>query len=583
MKMKNLKIAAALLACTALFAGCDLLENVASTPTVSLTALSDSFDAQGEASVSVVLSSYALEEVTVSLAVSGDLAAAVTLEKVVKIGVASKSKPVAVKIDLDQVKADSNVTIAIQSAVGATVGTPKEVSIAVKAPEAKPVEEPGVVSLTADEQFAADGTAKINVKLDKALEADVAVELEVKSADDYATIPAAALQFASPVTIAAGQTAAEVTVTVDPAELPVGDNYALIAVKAVTGNAAPAKNAEVQILYTKELVPTLREDWIIEYCGNYEYVVDESTSYTYDLIGFTGLGEQAFIFDYYTAGTLAYNNMTPADYVLAMNNSINSKIAAGATPQDLYVVTPTEDPYGLFFNLFTPGEYEAILLACNADGSLTGEYAFANFEVVDPEEATPEYEAWIGQWTINGDTFYFDRAWNNKSLDVWGFDPYYSLPAVADYNKENNTLEFRFQFMDEDSTYEYYLGGIDSTNSFYTFGDEEQDDLLAVLSATTDGYSFDPVTYAVNPDDYGVSELTVGSLGVLGWHLTDKRLYWFSNFTYYTIPTTEVVKVDGLASGVRSAKKNLSPLAKGFTSPKTMAFTHNAHKAVMAK
>ena len=582
MKMKNLKIAAALLACTALFAGCDLLENVASTPTVSLTALSDSFDAQGEANIAVALSSYALEEVTVSLAVSGNAAAAVTMDKVVKIGMGSKNQALTVKVDLEQIKEDSSVTIAIQSAVGATVGTPKEVTLSVKAAEVTPVEDPGVVSISADDEFAADATANVTLKLNKALAEDVSVELQVLSSDDYVTVPAEALAFTNPVVIKGGETTASVKVTVNPELLPTGDNYALIGIKAVTGNASAAKDSEVLIVYVKALVPVLREDWAIEYLGNYEYATSDSTSVLYDLVGFAGLGEQSFIVDYYTAGTLEYNKMTPADYVLYMDELIKSKIASGATADDFDIVTPTADPYYLLFNLFDPKEYEMIVLACNEDGSLTGDYAYTTFVVEDPEEATPEYEAWLGKWTISGDTFYFDRGWNNKTVKVWGFDSGYSLCAIADYNKENDTLEFRFQYMDESTNYEYYLGGIDSTNSYYAFGDEEQGDLMAILSATTDGYSFDPVTYAVDESSYGVASLTVGSIGILGWSKADQKLYFFNNVTYYSLPNTNVVKVQGVTASARKSMNGFKPLAKGFPIDAAQKHFNKGHKASMA-
>ena len=426
MKMKNLKIAAALLACTALFAGCELIESVGSTPTVSLAALSDSFDAQGEANISVVLSSYALEEVTVSLAASGDAAAAVTMDKIVKIGMGSKNQSLTVKIDLDQIKADTDVTISIQSAVGATVGTPKEVTIAAKAGNGgAATEDPGVVSISADEEFAADATANLTLKLNKALAEDVSVELEVLSADDYVTIPAEALAFTNPVVIKAGETTASVKVTLNPELIPTGDNYALIGIKNVTGNASAAKDPSVLIVYVKQIVANLRNDWSVAYGGyNPE---------GYDAIDINVASDtQTYYLGIYYGGTIAANFESITEY-LQWYESV--EIAPYLGTED--ATTISTGSRTAMFNRLDPETYEVYVIGCNADGHVNGDYATVTFEVKPTDEMLAAVQSFLGDWIVNHCTWHIESA-GGVYFTITGIEGEDDLPVEAFVNWDGN-------------------------------------------------------------------------------------------------------------------------------------------------
>lgn len=388
--MKNLKIAASLIAAAALLAGCDMLESVGSTPEVSISALNDSFDQQGEAVVQVALSSYALEEVTVVLSASGDLASAVTMEKAVKIGVASKTANVTVKIDLSQVKQDSSVKVAISSATGATVGSNKEVSIAVKAGAV--AEEAAVVSIESDDEFAADATAHVTLKLNKALSTDVSVELAVKSSEEYATIPADALTFENPVVIKAGQTKAEITVTLNPASLVSGDNYALIAVGNVSGNASAAKDANVTILYTKAVTANLRSDWKVEFTGEYE---EEGN--VYHGITVSGVSDtQTYYLFVFDKGTIAANFDSTEEFLQYMETYVIGPNIGTENASRIKVGPET----WLYYKL-PVGGYEAVLAGCSESGHLTGDYASTEFDIEPSEEMKAIYEKYLGEWQLN--------------------------------------------------------------------------------------------------------------------------------------------------------------------------------------
>ena len=554
MKMKSLSIVGAIAAALTLSAGCDMLGGLGDTPTVTITAGADTFDDAGDASVVLALSSYAIEDVTVNLAVSGEAATAVTMEKTISFGIGAKSKVVPVKLDVSAVSGKGSITITINSANGATVGTPREATISYEIEGNTPAETPSISIAEASETFS-NNVATVIVALSEATAADVTAKLSVVVKEDvtYAQIPAVALTFDSNVTIAAGATSAVVNVTLDPTSLPNGDSFLYLGLSEPSENAKLGSSVEACIYYTKELVPTLREDWIIEYGGNYDYPVSETETVLLDLIVLSGLGEQPFLFNYYSAGTLAYNNLTPDDYVAYMAKSIANAIANGATAEDLDVIIPDDDPFGILVNLLDPQEYEVIVLGCNEDGSLTGEYAYATFEVEDPEEATPEYEAWIGVWNFNGNTFYIDHAWNNKSFKVYGFDTDYSLEVPAFFEPEGGFLYFEGVFVEESSKYLFYICGL--TEDYYiAWGDPEQNYRVATLTTTDTGYELNGISYVVTYDDGTTADRIPMSLGILGYSKDEESWYRFSDCVYIDLPCTEITKETMSSSSVASRK-----------------------------
>lgn len=391
MKMKNLKIAAMLLATAALFTGCDLLEQVGSTPEVSITALSDTFDAQGEAVVKVSLSSYALEEVTVALSASGESAAAVTMEKAVKIGVASKSETVTVKIDLAQAKAGSVITVAIQSATGANVGSNKEVAISVPSGDYNGGEggedTKASISISADDEFT-NNTATLNLKLSAAVSEDVTVELEVIPDGQFSVIPEAALTFDNPVTIKAGETAASVTLTVDPSALPFGDHYAVIGIKSA--GSLTVKNASVQILLTKPLAAVEQTDWSISYLGR---MTDESDGSIIEVISV--LGWSGKFYDVAVFRASGIEGASVEDIMEYRDASFLQKYLGTYTIDQILSNQNGEFAY----NRFSPDVYVALLIDYDEYGNLTGKYAKLEFEVPQ-EEASDAFSANVGAFEL---------------------------------------------------------------------------------------------------------------------------------------------------------------------------------------
>ena len=537
MKTNILKSAAALFAAAAVLSGC-LPSKLGNTPSLTIQAAQENFDDNGEATVSLVLSEAASDDVAVNLSASGDLAAAVSFEKAVVISAGNKSLDV--KVTLTDKTKSGGVTIAIDAVNGASIGKAKSVTLV-----ATKAAVPTVSISSYDDVFNENNAATITLALNPAASADVTVTLAVaaKESEEFAVIPADAVTFDAQVKIPAGQKSATATVSVNPELLPTGDSYLYIDVTAVSEGAEIGKNIEAVICFTKPIVANLRSDWTVTYGGNYEYELQDGTTMTTDLLNIAGLGEQPFILDYYQEGTLEYNEMTPAQYVLYKDERIKASIAEGATAEDLNVIVPTADPYSIVFDLFDPGTYEVILLACNQNGSLTGDYAYSTFEIIDPEEATEEYKAWTGKWTIGGKTYYIDPKWNNKSYTMWGFDEDYYFGAPVNYDAEKNTIRMEFAYLDASSSYEYYLCAY-SADNYMVYGDPEDNYLIANISIKDGAYSIDPVTYNMTYNDGTTAVLTASAIGVMGYGLKEQGWYSFKGNNYITLPTTDITKVE---------------------------------------
>ena len=426
MKTNILKLAAALAVSSAMLVGCDLFESIGTTPTVSIVSNSDTFDAQGDAVVTLSLSSIALEEVSVALSVSGDAANIVSLDKVVKIGLGSKNQSFTVHADLGALKNDSSVVITIASATGATVGAPKEVTLIAKAGNVQE-ETPATLSVEADEEFSAEATATLTLKLDKAAKEDVSVEFEVLSADDYATIPAEALTFNNPAVIAAGQISATVTISVDAAKLPTGDNYALIGVKSVQGANAP-RNTEFVILYSKPIVANLRQDWSIAYSG--------TNAEGNDVISVTGLADTDtyYIFNW-TPGDVAANFNDMTEFL----NYVESRLIApylGTADAEEILVGNADYP----FNKLNLGGYEFYLIGCNSStGHVSGDYATVSFTIKPSAELLEAYDSWLGEWQFGTDILTVneaDKSAGTYTITTTPTTTTYSIDAKIGWNKE---------------------------------------------------------------------------------------------------------------------------------------------------
>lgn len=159
-----------------------------------------------------------------------------------------------------------------------------------------------------------------------------------------------------------------------------------------------------------------------------------------------------------------------------------------------------------------PGTYRAIAVGYTAEGEISGLYAVSEpFEVKEPI-ASSAYNAWLGEWSIEGQngavcpiTLYKGTANKSYYMSGWeGFDE--DLAIEVEYNAELDSIFFFSQLVAED----YYLGEEYGTADIYFFaGDEdgyyydnaEGDYYIAIGGILDDGVRA-WVRYGVNVPDY---------------------------------------------------------------------------------
>lgn len=547
MKTNLWKVAVAAVAAIAVLVGCTKNTPTSSSPKATLTA--GSAFSNGSVTLTVALSDAASSDVTVNLGVSGTVPEAkLTWNPTVTIAKGSKSADVKVTVNTDGIAAgDYSAKFAIVSVSGAEKGSPAEATVALKV---EPVQATPDVNISAYDAEFANGSATLTLTLSAAAAQDVKVSFELATTvEEGAIIPAAALSFDNPATIAKGATSAVVTVTLDESAIVKGSNWAIISIKSAEGaNVGSKTTAYIEAVGAIKIQKN--PAWTIEYTQNYEYEGEK-----YDLVNVKGIKTQPFLMFKYEEGVISSNFDTFEEYVAYMNDQIDAAIASGATAEELDVVVPSgsSDDYGILYDPFSPGSYDIVVLACGENGALTGEYTNAVVKVEDAEVATEAYKAWLGVWSAAGTlggaaqegTFYILPEWNNKSFLLYGFEPSedgsFSIdPVKLRYDATNNQVWMDFGVVYPTSSYYFYMSAVDNNNYVYTGGyskpgteeDEFEDNGLAYFKNESGAVTLNPHTvyFTYQGKDY-VSTPTQ-YVGLLGYSSSESQWYTFRDLLY---------------------------------------------------
>lgn len=233
-------------------------EKTDKAPTLTIAA-DATFNADMKANITLTLSAAAAKDIEVKLAKAdvqnGKTEIAADFTKKVTIAAGETTKTVEVTADAMGLESgEYQAAIKVASAEGAEVAANAVVYINYTF-----VFTPAV-NLNADNTFASDKTAKLTISLAKATSKDVKVTLET-DAESTATV-----NYDKVVTIPAGQTTKEITVTVDiPANLEAGVYPAIIkVVSAENGEIGTSASVTINLVYPFSVPITLDglfEDW----------------------------------------------------------------------------------------------------------------------------------------------------------------------------------------------------------------------------------------------------------------------------------------------------------------------------------
>ena len=174
-----------------------------------------------------------------------------------------------------------------------------------------------------------------------------------------------------------------------------------------------------------------------------------------------------------------------------------------------YTGSPTVE----YFDRFRHGTWYAWVIALDANGKLTGEFAYSIFDI-DEDEPTPEYLAWIGDWKVTSGNVSYDisimhdyysydgdlvaqgdnnfvyvvRGWEVREEDEDWNQMYMKEDYLETFYEETNdnmyfTSQYIFTYEDDDlkkDVHEFFLGQIDykgiiQGQGLYTITDEGLD------------------------------------------------------------------------------------------------------------
>lgn len=202
--------------------------------------------------------------------------------------------------------------------------------------------------------------------------------------------------------------------------------------------------ASVEFKTTAERVESLTqtEDWKISYeRGEYQ---GESA----EIFEIACNDNLSYYLTYIDKWSLDYYKMTVADYALyAVEFEIPQMLNFGYTLEQLIVTGPET----LAFPRLVSDEYWAITVGITPDGkNATGNFSAIEFTVVE-EEATAEYNQWLGTWKFTSAPYsynYVDK--NGETITV----------EIKDYS-------YTIEIAHYDNNYKYAIGGWECGENVY--------------------------------------------------------------------------------------------------------------------
>lgn len=245
-------------------------------------------------------------------------------------------------------------------------------------------------------------------------------------------------------------------------------------------------------------------------------------------------------------------------------------------------------PEVISFGRLRHGTWYAFIIAIDKNKELTGEYAYCKFNV-EEEEPTPEYQAWLGFWTVSdGSASYDITISQEESNQVYRIDGWEIRPNVEDWEQmDQESLEAFFEPSDGRlyfasqylTTYkdeslngvevdELFIGQIDFDEvvdgipmGLYIVPDMNMDLAYAVLDAEDKARVY-PCDVEVSMDDthkftgkfhcmqYAYQEVQSGN-----WHLYNKDVLAFFDGAGSLKPMTMTLNSKGVAEKPSSIKR----------------------------
>ena len=234
-----------------------------------------------------------------------------------------------------------------------------------------------------------------------------------------------------------------------------------------------------------------------------------------------------------------------------MKNELEWVMGMDKAEQAKYIYT---GPQTMNFDPFRHGDWYAFIIAVDSDYKLTGEFNYLCFEV-EQEEATEDFNKWLGTWRVSGRTdgrpardvtyllsvtseennmMYRVAGWETleKEEDGWMQMNQEDIVTFYDSGDMYFTSQYIQTYPDEeynDNVEEVFLGeiyykGVWDTPGIYIIEEEDRDVACAALSEDGKTAEIKPVdvTAVVGDHDY---ETEFYDMKYFGWSQNEKS--WF--------------------------------------------------------
>lgn len=184
----------------------------------------------------------------------------------------------------------------------------------------------------------------------------------------------------------------------------------------------------------------------------------------------------------------------------------NEQNATSFTFADMLYTGNGADPFDL-----DPGVYRALAVGFTPEGEVSGLFSLSDEFEVEEQLPTPNYLAWLGNWTIEGQngaisTVNIAKKHANRSFVMTGWEGFNDLEVEVEYNAELDAMFFYSQLVAEDydlgeeyGKVDIYLFAGDEDGYYY---DNKDGDYYIAIAGILDGGQRAIVRYGVNVPGY---------------------------------------------------------------------------------
>ncbi len=184
----------------------------------------------------------------------------------------------------------------------------------------------------------------------------------------------------------------------------------------------------------------------------------------------------------------------------------NEQNATSFTFADMLYTGNGADPFDL-----DPGVYRALAVGFTSEGEVSGLFSVSDEFEVEEQLPTPNYLAWLGNWTIEGQngavsTVNIAKKHANRSFVMTGWEGFNDLEVEVEYNAELDAMFFYSQLVAEDydlgeeyGKVDIYLFAGDEDGYYY---DNKDGDYYIAIAGILDGGQRAIVRYGVNVPGY---------------------------------------------------------------------------------